>query len=38
MSYSRALPEITSLEDDIDLPEEMISLLRLYIKEEYALE
>jgi hypothetical protein len=26
------------LEDDIDLPEEMISLLRLYIKEEYALE
>ncbi len=38
MVYSRALPKINSLDDDIDLPEEMISLLRLYIKEEYALE
>ena len=36
--YSRALPTITSLDDEIDLPNELISLLRLYIRQEYALE
>ena len=36
--YSRALPEIKDLNDIIDLPREMISLLRIYIREEYALE
>lgn len=36
--YSRALPTITSLNDDINIPNELVSLLRTYIRSEYALE
>ena len=36
--YSRALPTITSLDDNIDIPNELVSLLRTYIRSEYALE
>lgn len=36
--YSRWLEPIKSLDDIIDLPPEMISLLRTYIRSEYALE
>lgn len=36
--YSRSLPTIESLDEDIDIPKELISLLRTYIRSEYALE
>ena len=36
--YSRALPTVTSLDDEIDIPNELVSLLRTYIRSEYALE
>lgn len=36
--YSKALPYISSLDDEVNIPDELISLLRLYIRNEYALE
>lgn len=36
--YSKAFPTVTSLNDDIDIDRYTLSLLRLYMKAEYALE
>jgi hypothetical protein len=36
--YSRGFPKVKSLEDDIDIDRYTLSLLRLYMKSEYALE
>lgn len=36
--YSRWFPEVKSLDDDIDIDPYTLSLLRLYMKSEYALE
>lgn len=36
--YSKWFPEVTSLEDEIDINPYMLALLRLYMKAEYALE
>lgn len=36
--YSKAFPEVKSLDDDIDIDKFTLSLLRLYMKAEYALE
>lgn len=36
--YSKGFPKVTSLDDDIDIDRYTLSLLRLYMKSEYALE
>ena len=36
--YSKWFPKVTSLEQDIDIDRYTLSLLRLYMKSEYALE
>lgn len=36
--YSKGFPTVTSMEDDIDIDPYTLSLLRLYMKSEYALE
>lgn len=36
--YSKAFPTVTSLNDDIEIDRYTLSLLRLYMKAEYALE
>ena len=36
--YSKWFPKVTSLDDDIDIDRYTLSLLRLYMKSEYALE
>ena len=36
--YSRGFPKVTSLDQDIDIDRYTLSLLRLYMKSEYALE
>ena len=36
--YSKGFPEVHSLDDDIDIDPYTLSLLRLYMKSEYALE
>lgn len=36
--YSKGFPKVTSLEQDIDIDRYTLSLLRLYMKSEYALE
>lgn len=36
--YSKGFPEVTKMDDDIDIDPYTLSLLRLYMKSEYALE
>jgi hypothetical protein len=36
--YSKGFPKVTSLDQDIDIDRYTLSLLRLYMKSEYALE
>ena len=36
--YSKGFPKVKSLDDDIDIDRYTLSLLRLYMKSEYALE
>jgi hypothetical protein len=36
--YSKGFPKVKSLEDEIDIDRYTLSLLRLYMKAEYALE
>ena len=38
MVYSKGFPKVTSLDQDIDIDRYTLSLLRLYMKSEYALE
>ncbi|MBO7716554.1 MAG: hypothetical protein J6S85_23515 [Methanobrevibacter sp.] len=36
--YSKGFPKVTSLDQDIDIDRYTLSLLRLFMKSEYALE